>query len=337
MKRKNHFMKLVPIIGTMMILFLAGCNPFDGTSASPDDLAATEESIPQSTPEVAEVLSTELPAEATKLPDPTEIPATGTAEPTILPENLQHPEPQVIEFESEDGIALHGMYYPAAVNPAPSIVLMHWAPGDQTDWIEIAYWLQNRGLGGENANSAIPWLDSTWFPNMIADQSFAVFTFTFRNCENGCFNPDYAELLMDAQAAMRMLRALEGINPSQIATIGASIGADGGADSCFWYNDQYDHGCVGALSLSPGSYLGVPFAEAVVTLEDQSPPKPAWCFYGVVDTISSITCQAITGNLYQMFEWEGSPHGMELIDPTLEPNAMEKILDFLHLVFELDE
>jgi hypothetical protein len=313
MKSKKQLLIMITALSAFLLVMMVGCT--DGTSTSAADVEAVPEQSVQPTLEEVEVLPTKEQAEATELPEPTDIPPTEIAEPTKLPENLLSPEPQVIEFESEDGFALNGMYYPAAVNPAPTIVLMHWAPGDQTDWIEIATWLQNRGLGGENSNSAIPWLDPSWF----------------RYCESGCSNWDPDGWLMDAQAAMRTVRELEGIDATRIVAIGTSIGADGAADSCFWYNDLYDHGCLGALSISPGSYLTVPYVDAVATLESQTSPKPAWCFYGVSDTESSITCQSTTGELYQTFEWEESPHGMELIDPDMEPRTLELMLDFLNL------
>jgi len=335
MKSKKQILIMITALSAFLLLMMAGCT--DGTSTSAADVETVSEQSVQSTPAKVEETPTEELAEPTELPEPTDLPPTIIPEPTEIPKNLQPPEPQVIEFESEDGFALRGMYYPAAVNPAPIIVLMHWWPGDQTDWIEIAYWLQNRGLGGNNTNNAIPYLDPSWFPEIMSDRSFAVFTFNFRNCENGCQKPEYAGWLMDAQAAMRTIRELEGIDPTRIVAIGASIGADGAADACFWYNDLYDLGCLGALSLSPGSYLTVSYVDTVATLESQTPAKPAWCFYGVSDTESSITCQSTTGEHYQTFEWEGSPHGMELIDPAIEPDAMALLLEFLDLTFELDD
>lgn len=336
MRREKCFQIMVTVLSGIMFVVLAGCTMFDSTSTSPGEIESAPMLSPESTPEKTEDITTAEPEEPIELPEPTDLPPTVVDEPTEIPENLQSPEPQVIDFESEDGFALRGMYYPAAVNPAPVIVLMHWWPGDQTDWIEIAYWLQNRGLGGNNTILAIPWLDPSWFPEMFANHSFAVFTFNFRNCENGCQNPEYAGWLMDAQAAMRTARDLEGIDPMRVVAIGASIGADGAADGCFWYNDQYDNGCLGALSLSPGSYLLVPYDDAVLTLEDQPPPKATWCFYGAADSISAITCQSNTGIFYQTYEWEGSPHGMEIIDPDVEPNAMELMLDFLKLTYDID-
>ena len=58
----------------------------------------------------------------------------------------QPPEPQEITFQASDGQTLRGYYYPAAVNPAPLVVFMHWMGGDMSDWYKIAVWVHNRGL-----------------------------------------------------------------------------------------------------------------------------------------------------------------------------------------------
>jgi dienelactone hydrolase len=246
------------------------------------------------------------------------------------------PEPQALTFQAEDGRELQGTYYPAAVNPAPVVVLMHWAGGDQNDWVEIAYWLQNRGLGGQGEYDSVPpWLDPRWFPEIPEGQSYAVFAFTFRECEggNGCQNflPD--KWLLDAQAAMTTARSLEGVEPTRVASIGASIGADGAPDGCGWLNAEGEGGCVGALSLSPGAYLTIPYNQAVTALESLQPPLPAWCLYGENDQESARACESAQGTLYQTYKYSGDPHGMVLIQPDLDHDTLQVILDFLKLTF----
>src|SRR3990167_1500259 len=55
----------------------------------------------------------------TPVPSPTLPP-----EPTLTPPAPPlPPDPQRIEFEAEDGTKLVGYYFPAAVNPAPMVVL----------------------------------------------------------------------------------------------------------------------------------------------------------------------------------------------------------------------
>jgi hypothetical protein len=214
------------------------------------------------------------------------------------------------------------------------VVLMHWAPGDQTNWVEIAYWLQNRGLVGQAANTGTePWLDPSWFPEMLEGQSFGVFTFTFRGCEGGCQGRDWEGWLLDAQAAMKTARELEGVDPHRLVAVGASIGSDGAPDGCFWLNDQYENSCLGGFSLSPGDYLTVPYKDAVDALGEEQPPKPAWCLFAEGDTPSAGACRSASGDHYRMIQYDGSAHGMQLVVPDVDPNVLHLLLEFLELSF----
>lgn len=321
---------------TFVALALAACAQPTAPPAT-----VTAPAVPTSPPPAAEAAAPGPTAES-KPPTATQ-PAPPTGTPPTVPTDTSAPsaipalpaEPQEIVFQASDGQELHGLYYPAALNPAPLVVLMHWAPGDQFDWPEMAYWLQNRGLGGNTPNpNNIPWLDPSWFPPMPEGKSYAVFTFTFRGCEGGCQSFEREKWLLDAQAAMQRAAALEGVDPQRIAAIGASIGADGAPDGCLWFNTQDLGACQGALSLSPGGYLTVPYADAVSILGLEEPPKPAWCLYAVGDGESSAACKNVTGDNYRKVEYENSPHGMMLIDTDLEPGALELILEFLGLVLE---
>ncbi|MDO9545595.1 MAG: hypothetical protein Q7J07_02455 [Pelolinea sp.] len=76
-------------------------------------------------------------------------------------------DPQAMSFSTVDGIDLSGVFYPAKEKSQPLLILMHWAPGDQNDWVEIAQWLQNRGIVETGTDSdKSPWLDTSWFPDM---------------------------------------------------------------------------------------------------------------------------------------------------------------------------
>ena len=306
-------------------------------------VVACGKATPSSEPTRAEPpLATQAPATDTGSPPPT---AEAGALPSMMAESAPGatespatqalpPEPQDVKFQAEDGQNLQGRYYPAATISAPLVVLMHWAPGDQNEWNAIAPWLQNRGhTGGSNGGN--PWLDASWFPPMLEGQSFGVFTFTFRNCEGGCKSFTRDAWLLDAQAAMRKASQLEGIDPNRINAIGASIGADGAIDGCGWLNSQSPGSCLGALSLSPGDYLTVPYKDAVNTLGGEQPPKPAWCLYAEGDNESARACTAAAGNNYRAIKYAGNNHGMMLIQPGVDPGALELILDFLKLTLEL--
>jgi hypothetical protein len=237
-------------------------------------------------------------------------------------------EPQVIEFQASDGQVLKGTYYPSADNPAPVVVLMHWSGGDQSDWAEVAFWLQNRGLSGRMGTTAPAWWDPSWFPALLEGESYAVFTFTFRGCEGGCESFDRELWLLDAQAAMDQARKLPGVYSEWIIAVGASIGADGAADGCLWLN-QNGGGCHGALSLSPGSYLTLPYPQVVTDLGALTPAVPAQCLYAVNDPESAVVCKAAQGDNYTAVEYPGNAHGMVLLSPDVVPSAMQLILDFV--------
>ena len=287
-------------------------------------------------PATPPVTPTSPPAAATTAPPtaaPTAIPVPPTATPeppTATPTpNALPPEPVPIDFEAEDGQELHGLYYPAAVENAALVVLMHWVAADQRDWTEIAFWLQNRGLGGQSQKTR-PWLDPSWFPPMLEGQSFAVFTFSFRGCgEDGCDDWLPGEWLLDAQAAMNAASQLDGIDPQRVVSIGASIGADGAAHGCAFLNAEDGAGqCRGTLSLSPGNYLIAPYAAAVKPLQAEQPPKPVWCFYAEGDRESAPTCKAESGDAFRAVEFPGDSHGMMLVRPEVEPKTLELMLDF---------
>ena len=335
-------MKIYRVIITILIFFiLTACTSTKLTPISQPKPSSTQKESRQTPP-----ASTVPVGEATvtsPLPSTTLIQPTKTTSPILSPSptstsspglRVMPPVPQAVVFYAEDGQMLQGMYYAASVNPAPIIVLMHWAGGDQRDWFEIAYWLQNRGLGGNKSNPQNrPWLDSSWFPPLPEGKSFAVFTFTFRNCVGGCqvFEPD--KWLLDARAAILKASQLEGVDPRRIVSVGASIGADGAPDSCYWLNIQSPNSCLGALSLSPGNYLTVHYPDAVKYLGDEQPPKLAWCLFSTQDPVSTSACNAANGTNYQKYEYKEDLHGMLLIQPGYKPPALQLLLDFLNLVF----
>lgn len=261
---------------------------------------------------------------------PTQAPYPGPATAVPPAQPVLPPEPRPVTFQTSDGVTLQGAYYPPDAPQAPLVVLMHWAPGDQTSWDAIAPWLQNRGLVG-GAVGGEPWLDSSWFPAMNTGFPVGVFTFTFRGCEGGCKNFDRAAWLLDAQAAMQQAILLPGVNPEAIVTIGASIGADGAADGCAWLNQQGIGRCWGALSLSPGNYLTQDYPTVVTALGENVPPTPAWCLYATGDGESAGACKTASGENYRAVEYEGNAHGMMIIAPDMAPNALELILEFLGL------
>ncbi|MBN1668165.1 MAG: hypothetical protein JW862_13825, partial [Anaerolineales bacterium] len=319
--KKRNILGLVGLILLSFVWVLSACQNKETPAVATETSAQSQPADPQeqAPTNTATLASTEPPPTETPLPPtetlaPTAVPDTAVPEPTG-PQALP-PDPQEILFQAEDGQELVGRYYPAATNPAPMVVLMHWAGGDQEDWNEIAFWLQNRGLSGTSPNLGTqPWLDPSWFPEIDASSSYAVFTFTFRDCDGGCrnFMANRSLWLLDAVAAVETARQLEGVDPERLVAMGASIGADGAIDGCFHAGAEEDVRCESALSLSPGSYLTVIYAEAVTWAEQAG--KPVLCYFSGGDGEAALACLSGSGELYETFEWQGTAHGMALLTP----------------------
>jgi pimeloyl-ACP methyl ester carboxylesterase len=259
-------------------------------------------------------------------PIPTEAPTPEpTAEPT--PEPLP-PEPIEVIIPTEDGLELAGTYFPAAVNPAPIVVLMHWAPGTQEDffktgnsWPLLALILQNRQdeLAGAGYHARLVGTDR-------GDISYGVLTFDFRSFGKSPAGNARESGYLDAQAAVAYAKTLAGANPDSIMTFGASIGADGGVDGCV-PNGVRDPACKAAIAASPGDYIGVPFADAVGMAGD----LPIACFAAEGDGESADACkagEAVGAANYQSFIFSGGWHGMQMFGLPDDPDLLTFVLDF---------
>jgi len=226
-------------------------------------------------------------------------------------------ETQRVEFNAEDGTTLIGYYYPAPVVNAPVVVLMHWAPGDQKDWTNIGMvdWLTHKKLDGFAGE----------FPSM----PYAVFTFDFRGFgeSGGQFDP--AGWLMDAKAAYETAQSLPGIDPTKIAGIGSSIGADAVVDAC-------GNICKGALSLSPGGYLNIPYKEAVALFNQNTTNRVnIRCIASEGDRESAPACQSATGEFYESVIYPGNLHGTEFLTPnSLQTEITRTISEWLATALE---
>jgi hypothetical protein len=300
---------------------------------------------------VACLVSTPIPVtetpteEATQLPTEPPRPEASATEPPVTEAPATEParqlsgsgaDPQRVEFEAEDEAQLVGYYYPSKYANAPVMILMHWAGGDLCDWRDIALWLQNRLDENPapiercaNPGSA-SWWDSSWFAPMAADASIAVFTFDFRGHGESEIGGAGSILIKDAKAAFTTAAGLEGVDPSRLAALGASIGADAAADGCLLYNQEVGKGCVGVFPLSPDSYLGMRYMEVV---EDLS-PIPVWCHAGELDRGPARSCEAAYGEGYNFINYPGTEaHGMQLFSPELNPPLPVLVQVFIESVF----
>ncbi len=310
MKKLKHL-----LIGMLLALTLSGC------------MAGANETKNTSDQDQPVTLDPSIPPSQTPVPSSTATP-TPTFTPTVTPVVVLDPEPIQIQFLTEDGVELTGMYFPADENPAPIIVLMNWARGDQTEWGEIALWLQDRGKLERKPEYNHTWKSSSWYPENSIEGPLGVFTFNFRDCTGTCQAYLPADWLLDAQAAIRTAAGLQGADPYKILTTGASIGADGAVDACAWIN-QTDLGkCLGSFGLSPASLLTVSFEEAAGQLLSQQPTLPVYCLIGLRDDASVETCTDVPGLTLVDYGYIEN-HGMELIQPNQIPDPLDLLQEFI--------
>lgn len=337
-------------VPAILVLLLAACG----------GAASTEETEPQE--ELGAVTEESDATEAQATETPRVIPSEWMSQFDPLPA-----APQEVSIPSEDGRNLVGLYYPSKVNPAPIIVLMHQGGGSMEDWQAVAPWLQNRSdeISQRNglarpASQAVPWLDPSWFPAILPEASFGVLVFDF-SCEGGqspCpegisgIEAMSTVALADAWAAVNFASTLDGADPNQIITVGASVHADSAIDGCYLFNQSVAEGaasgrCIGALALSPSNFLVAEFTvlEAAAALAEAGNLVSGLC--GEEDTFAAPVCEELgqmdTATVPpETFTYSGSVHGMELIDPNVTPmdpatdqNALEILLEFLEQVTNL--
>jgi len=253
-----------------------------------------------------------------------------TFTPSVTPIVILDPEPIGVNFTTEDGIELEGLYYPASENPAPLIVLVHWARGDMTEWEQIALWLQDRGQLERTPDYNYSWKSSDWFPELLLEGPLGVFVFTMRNCEGSCQSYSPGDWLLDLESAMIQAAQLQGVDKDRIITAGASIGADGALYGCAWMNMIGFGTCKGSFSLSPASLLTVPYEELANQLINSEPSLPLYCLFGLRDDASVETCSDLPGLVAVDYGYIEN-HGFELIQPGQVRDPLLLLNEFINI------
>ena len=253
-------------------------------------------------------ITTETGAQASFTPDEPIRVATSEvteANPTLILEDSSMPKR--IEFQSSDGTDLVGTFWPTSQPNSPGVLLMHWNPGTRGDWAMLAALLQGAGVAETAA----------------ANRGFAVFAFDFRGHGESGGTPSQEGYIHDAKAALALFQSLPSVDSNRVVLIGASIGGDAAVDAC-------GTGCIGAISLSPGDYLGVKYADALRAIEN----RPVLCVAAQGDHPSPETCESgqdIGLPDYQVQYYQGSAHGMALFDITEEePALVDLIFEWLN-------
>jgi hypothetical protein len=314
-------MKRIVVLLVMISMMLISCDGQpEGSGENAAAFAVQENS--------GEAPSAQLPAEEVQKP-----------EEEITPEESGElsasTEPVEVSFTAADGTVLDGMYYPSRYMDSPVVVLMHQANMNMHQWDAIAPWLQNAGEGQAAVSAyhagklvvVVPWQDSSWFPVLDDDFSVSVFTFTFRGCDNGCSRFEPQGWVLDATAALEKAASMPEVDASRVIPVGTSIGADGAVDGCISLDEGSLVNCLDSFSLSPGSYLEIPYDYAVETAIQAG--RNQNCFATEGDTPSASTCRSVEMEGFYASVEEGSEHGIEMINPDHEVNILEILRDYL--------
>lgn len=336
--------KIILFICLLLVFVLVGCSSQTPTTEPPqstdEEVAAPATEVSPTEPETQPTNTETLPTDA---PDPTatDAPPTATSEPpTPEPLPIFPAAPHRIEFQSDDGRMLVGTYYPASVNPAPIVILMHEGLAERSQMEPLALWLQNRPdelPTGPTGQSAYDWMPS--FPAEIG--SVAVFAFDLRGHgeSEGPMPSDGQEIdySMDIRAAIAQAKTFEGVISEQVLSIGASMFADAALNGCITLDgtailpEQPGNGCVGVLSLSPFAFSGVPYDQAADAFLGTLSQPIVWCLHST-DDYQPETCAAIDGKERARAEiYPGGIHGVSLLQPGLDPDVGQVFVDFLLL------
>ncbi|NSW52409.1 MAG: alpha/beta hydrolase fold domain-containing protein [Anaerolineae bacterium] len=312
-------MKKRMIIITVILLFVLGVAACTQAADVPEETTIAE-STP-ATPADSTTTPVEEPADEATLAEP-----EATAVPTPLP-----PYPLNITFTADDGTELIGHYWAPASQNAPVIVLMHQYTFDHNiQWVALAPWLQNRGLTAAVRTGGEPFTDPSWFTPIIEGLDFAIFSFTFRNCEGGCQEDSVAsreEWVIDAVSAIKAAASFTNVNPQEIIVIGTSIGADAAVDACDRLADDESLRCAGIVSISPASWLDVDYTATVESLNEAG--VEVRCIASENDGITAETCRSFEGEHHQSFIDSGNAHGVRMFNPAGDFDLTALIVQWL--------
>jgi len=220
---------------------------------------------------------------------PSQEPETATPAPTesMLPMTISAP----------DGTPLLARYYAPSRRPAPAVLLIHQAGGSQQDWDPLVEPLRAAG--------------------------YAVMTFDLRGHGGSGGQADWGQMLTDAHAALSLLSEIPSVDPSQIAIVGASVGANIALNAC-----AVLAGCAAAELLSPGlAYHGIATAGAMPRLGRRPLLIAASEADGNNPADSVMLDSLATSSDHQLIVFSAAGHGTQMF--AAQPDLIARIVEWL--------
>jgi len=226
-----------------------------------------------------------------------------------------------VSFLTDDKVLIVGTYY----SPSPSnkntsayaIILLHMLGRDRNDWNPLASSFRNSSNG-----YAVLSIDLRGHGESVNQNGKAI---SFQS-----FSPnDFNRMVLDVKAAKQFLVTQKGINPNEIAIVGASIGANVALNYA-----ASDPSIRAVVLLSPGlNYKGVITSDSI-----RKYVNPIYMATGGKDPIAGndpqTLCNEINcGNKLKVYQ-DSSSHGTDMfLDKSLNPPLNKLILLWLDATF----
>jgi len=228
---------------------------------------------------------------------------------------------QKVTFLTDDKVLIVGTYYsPSSSNKNTStdaIILLHMLGRDRNDWNPFASTLSNSSNG-----YAVLSIDLRGHGESVNQNGKAI---SFQS-----FTPnDFSKMVLDAKAAKQFLVTQKGINPNNIAIVGASIGANVALNYA-----ASDPSIKAVVLLSPGvNYKGVTTSDSI-----RKYVNPIYMVTAGKDPIAGndpqTLCNEINcGNKLNLYQ-DSSSHGTDMfLDKSLNPPLDNLIVLWLDATF----
>jgi alpha-beta hydrolase superfamily lysophospholipase len=224
---------------------------------------------------------------------------------------------QKVSSLTDDGVLIVGTYYAPSPShqtaPTKAIILLHMLGRNRNDWNTFASTLSNKSNG-----FAVLSIDLRGHGESINQNGK---TISFQS-----FTPnDFNKMVLDVKAAKQFLITQRGINPTNIAIVGASIGANVGLKYA-----ASDPSIKAVVLLSPGlDYKGVTTSDSI-----RKYTNPVYIATAGKDPIAGSDPQTLCsmincGNHLKVYQ-DSNSHGTDMFsDSSLDPSLDKLIMSWL--------
>jgi alpha-beta hydrolase superfamily lysophospholipase len=254
-------------------------------------------------------------------------------------------KPQAVDFVTEDGVLVAGVYFPSgAGEESPVVILLHALGRNQKDFGDFAFTLQDNGYAVLTLDFRGHGFSINLDPQAVGSQAAAKGAAQKLNFKNFRTRDDLMRLTEDIEAAKRFLVRKNNnreLNVSKLAVVGAELGASLGV---LWALHDWSYPDVGfskqgrdvrsVVMLSPQINLkGVQIDKAVASL-----PIPVMVIAGELesgakreaDRLYQLAHHRPTGGDSDLKLINTKLQATRLLDPDLEFHVDRTIVQFLN-------